>query len=1448
MRQLGKKTKLFLKGESNVEFNIEESIGLGGSCIAYRVSFSEQNGTIHKGILKEYCPRYLEDDTAYARDGTQIIVPLSLKERFARGVEEFVDAYKAINRYLAEHIEAANYHPTQLGLYFGNNTVYSLSSLDYGKSYDKVEDTSLKGILRVVLSVSKAVAQYHEAGYLHLDIKPENILILDGVTELVKLFDYDSLLPIEKLRSREITALPMPGAYYVPELSERNLRAIGVHTDIFEIGALLFTRLFGRVPLPEEMESNTQYPLDSAKLLTGVSPQARYALEQLLRNTLQISRNRRFSSDDELVRQLEIAISLVRDEAPYLLDLPKWQPSAYHLGREDDVRFVRERLLKDGYVFVHGMGGIGKSELAKQYARVYAADYHTVQFCKYNGSLQMLTAALPMHGINDEDYADPQRLAVEKNKVLHSCDAHTLLVIDNFNVTYDAYLRDFLPANAKGFHVIFTTRCLQAAEYYAPMTMELSTLPRAACKTLFARHYDRSVSVEEDTALDSLLARIEYNTLLLTLIAKTMRRADLLPAQMLEKIEAQDMQELQPQVFYEYDYSNAETEAYNRLYSHLNTVYSVSGLQEAEKQTLKLLTLASPDGLSAPTFATSNGDAHAAMAQLHMLEMLGWIELDRQGTIFMHQIVSDLLSANPALPVPESYETLFETLLNGCGLEEDVHISLAMHRLTVAMHLNRRCGDVCPENQIDTKLTLGRLYLNLYRAKEARVLLQEADALSKAQAAFCAPYIHLQQGHVEAEFGLARSAELLYEQTIKEGQADLEQYGSVVLEAMLQVAELNASNNENAAALRAYDRAIEFATQNGMADLMGEALDNCIAIARELDDECAERYYETRKQQMIPDKAQKEDIPNALTALESGAFAQAQRDFAEWMEQCRALYGEESPICQNAEKTQWIFSLLLNDKEQMFRELNSALEVIEKYYGAESGEMAEQLSLMAQLLPEIGEFDYAAESANRAMQILEQIGDTSNYAYTQGKLALASVYLLWGQNQAAREIVDTVDFTEFEGNTYLAAIIRSAGVILCELSCYDIVAELCNSVLKRKTMDSGSLLFAHILLATIDEQQGLLAEAEEHLCQAQKSMAGGAHSTVTRNWLVMCRRCAARIAYRKGDYLGAVQEMNKFLSDAPESNPMAVLRAYAERGLFYSQMGDEERATEDYARAEQILAESGLPHDAGLLLYNNIATHYSNRSQPTQAKNYLQKIQTIRPQVVEPETYFDAVICHNIGWAEAQLGNYESALPLLRRSIRSMESLGLEKGPDYWNAMRHLGLVYIEQGQDNAAIKLYRALIDGFKDCEALQTQLRLKSVSELMLLLYRAGCAEDARALIDKALTWFSDAYGVYGEDTIELMLWLIGTCNEAGDVACSHWLIGQTKKAIEKGCLEKTLLQARLLNYMAVYQSDVEQKHQKALRNLQKSAELFKALSATEHEIYSTVCSNIEYIKNLL
>lgn len=1445
-RSLAIGTKLTLGETAPTVFRIDALAGKGGSCVAYRVTYQEENGTTHAGILKEYCPLYLEDAAVPERSGSGILVPPQYREAFAQGVTEFIDTYREINRYLLEHMEAVNYHPVPLGLYTGNGTVYSLSSLDYGQRYDRLDDGDLKSLLRVVLSITRAVAQYHEAGYLHLDIKPENIFILDGVTELVKLFDYDSLLPMEALRNREIRALPQPGVYYVPELADRNLRAIGIQTDIFEIGALLFLRLFGKAPTPADMERGAQYPWDRAKLPVGMSPQAKFELEKLLQGTLQVSPRRRFSSDDALMEQLKRVISLLRDEAPYLLNLPKWQPSACHLGRETEVKAVRTQLLKDGYVWIRGMGGIGKSELAKQYAKHYAADYHTVQFCKYNGSLQMLTAALPVSGIEDSDYRDFKKLAAEKNKVLHRCDAHTLLIVDNFNVTYDAYLREFLPAGSDGYHVIFTTRCVQAADYYAPMTLELPRLPLPACKRLFRYHYGSDLPAGDDADLETLLLRIERNTLMLTLMAKAMRRAGLTPAQMLERIEAQTMQGVQPQIFHEYDTDDAETEAYNKLYAHLNTVYRVTGLTAIEQEVLKSLTLISPEGLAVDAFVRHCADERITAAQVRDLAALGWVELDATGMLTMHQIVSDLLSANADLPPGGSYAPLFEALLEECDTEEAVHITLAMHRLTTAIHLNRRCRELCPDARIVTKLTLGRLYASLYRPKEARALLQEAEALDQTAEGYYAPLIHLQQGHVEAEFGLAREARALYAQVIVEGQSDLAEYGSAVLCAMLEIARMLAANNENRNALQAYDRAIAFAGEKGLEDLLDDAIEECIAICKELDDSRLLPHYQALRRQ--PEQ-KTEGASNFLLAIDGGQFTKAQREYAALLEECRAFYGEESPLYQSACTTQWIFSLLLHEEAQTFREINTALAFIAEHYGEGSAEMADQLSLMAFLLPELEEVDYAIDAAQRAMQILETLQNTERYAYTKAKLALANAHLLRSDPDAAGAIMDTIDFTSFDGNAYYSDLLKSAGFVLCETSRYEALQTLCEKVLGRSTMDRNSKLCAHILLAIMSEQRGDLTEAQSQLSVVSAGLDAFEQSHIKQDWLVAFRRCAARIAYRRGDFAAAVRELTVLLDTHPDPDALILQRAYAERGLFYFRLGEAEKAASDYAHAERLLTKHHMPVQAFLLLYNNIAVQYTGNKDPENAKLYLQKIQAARPQVLQPETYYDAIVCQNIGWTEALCRNYSAAQTLLERAIDAFEALGMEKNTDYWLAKKNLALVFLEQGNCRDAILVYQQMVSGLQQCETeLQTPFRTETVATLLSLLYREERVEEARDLTDEAVDWFCRQYGSHSGERMELMLRMLDICIAVGDRACAHWLLRLAQEEIEEGGFTETLYHATLLNYIAVFQTDLLQAHRSALQSLQRAKQLCEALGATDQTVYSWVLQNIDYVKSLL
>lgn len=523
IRTIEKYSRITLSSSGNeAVFTIDDIIGVGVSCIAYEISFYESESILHKGILKEFCPAYLEDE--FKRDNYNIIVPDKYIKQFQKDLSDFKDTYKTINEYIANNASASNYHPVQLGLYEGNNTLYTLSSCDYGKSYDKLQDDSLYSLVKILLTVSKGVEQYHKAGFLHLDIKPKNILVLDGVTDIIKLFDFDSLLKIDDIKSGTVSEIPAPEDYYVPELNDLNLRNIGVQTDIFEIGAMFYTRLFGKAPQPKDMGYDVEYEFENVPLLNGALPKTLFEIEKLLRNTLQISKRRRYKDTSQLISQLEFILTLVDSKKPYLLNLPVWNPSRLSIQRTDELRELDYRLQKDGYVFVKGMGGLGKSELAKMFVKEYEGQFHTIQFCKYVDSLKSLVASIPVSGINDEDYKNIDELAKAKNKILHQCDANTLIIVDNFNVTYDKYLREFLPTDSNGFKVIFTTRCMPAADYYEDKVFRLPPLSLENCRELFYMHCGIERTLATDDLLEELINEIQHNTLLLILIAKNVKR------------------------------------------------------------------------------------------------------------------------------------------------------------------------------------------------------------------------------------------------------------------------------------------------------------------------------------------------------------------------------------------------------------------------------------------------------------------------------------------------------------------------------------------------------------------------------------------------------------------------------------------------------------------------------------------------------------------------------------------------------------------------------------------------------------------------------------------------------------------------------------------------------------------------------------------------------------
>ena len=69
------------------------------------------------------------------------------------------------------------------------------------------------------------------------------------------------------------------------------------------------------------------------------------------------------------------------------------------IGRTNEIQEIHNALTNEGYAILEGIGGIGKSELAKKYVKSYCSYYDQIVWANYNNSITETISLLP----SDED-------------------------------------------------------------------------------------------------------------------------------------------------------------------------------------------------------------------------------------------------------------------------------------------------------------------------------------------------------------------------------------------------------------------------------------------------------------------------------------------------------------------------------------------------------------------------------------------------------------------------------------------------------------------------------------------------------------------------------------------------------------------------------------------------------------------------------------------------------------------------------------------------------------------------------------------------------------------------------------------------------------------------------------------------------------------------------------
>lgn len=235
------------------DYIIERPLGGGGFSLVY---LARRLADQQQVAIKEYFPRKLA-----VRADNKAIIPHGDDESaraFSRGRMHFLEECRALARLK---------HPNILDVqsfFQDNGTVYLVMSFCYGRSLsdyltEKKGRLSEAFLLHLFYALLDGLKAIHDAGLLHLDIKPQNILIRPGGSPL--LLDFGAVQPYPNTLAWKPGNVLTKGFSPIEQYSSCH-GTIGPWSDIYALGATMRSCLDGKAPPPaiQRLEEDALQP------------------------------------------------------------------------------------------------------------------------------------------------------------------------------------------------------------------------------------------------------------------------------------------------------------------------------------------------------------------------------------------------------------------------------------------------------------------------------------------------------------------------------------------------------------------------------------------------------------------------------------------------------------------------------------------------------------------------------------------------------------------------------------------------------------------------------------------------------------------------------------------------------------------------------------------------------------------------------------------------------------------------------------------------------------------------------------------------------------------------------------------------------------------------------------------------------------------------------------
>jgi serine/threonine-protein kinase len=266
-----------LVGTTFANYSVHERMNRGGMADIYQATDHANQKCVLRVLLPEF--RFSWKSTRRFRSGCEVLAKLdhpNVIHQFEAG--KFKGSYYAV----VEFVEGPNLKELILR-----------------------SDPFLRANqLKLLIGMAAALAHVHERGFLHLDFKPENILVPKSYDP--KLIDFDLCIP-RPARPKRASTLSGTPSYLAPEQIAR--QPVDERADIFAFGVTAYEMLSGKKPVTgNSREELVQKYADFNEHLKPLRVHVKdipHSMERVILKCLEKDVERRYPSMGLVLRDLQ---------------------------------------------------------------------------------------------------------------------------------------------------------------------------------------------------------------------------------------------------------------------------------------------------------------------------------------------------------------------------------------------------------------------------------------------------------------------------------------------------------------------------------------------------------------------------------------------------------------------------------------------------------------------------------------------------------------------------------------------------------------------------------------------------------------------------------------------------------------------------------------------------------------------------------------------------------------------------------------------------------------------------------------------------------------------------------------------------------------------------------------------------------------------------------------